>query len=191
MNLFFEIFDYIKNIPNLPLLVLGFMLSVICTITDLKERKIYNSITGLGLLAGLALNYFLPNAGGLLFAFFGLLVGFGMFFPLYIVGACKAGDVKLSAALGACIGAWGIFIVVLFSLIWGGILSIIILMYKRKLISRLKMGMHLYNFIMLLFFSRKNAVRPDFENSIKIPLGITFLLGLITQFTLTNIYKLF
>jgi Flp pilus assembly protein protease CpaA len=42
---------------------------------------------------------------GLLFALAGFLVGFGLFFLMWILGVCGGGDVKLFAALGAWLGA--------------------------------------------------------------------------------------
>lgn len=41
---------------------------------------------------------------GLLFAVAGFLVGFGLFFVLWIFGVCGGGDVKLAAAVGAWVG---------------------------------------------------------------------------------------
>jgi prepilin peptidase CpaA len=45
-------------------------------------------------------------ADGLLFALAGFFVGFGIFFFMWIVGACAGGDVKLFAALSAWVGPY-------------------------------------------------------------------------------------
>jgi len=45
-------------------------------------------------------------ADGLLFALTGFLVGFGMFFLMWILGVCGGGDVKLFAAVGTWVGAY-------------------------------------------------------------------------------------
>ncbi len=92
--------------------------------TDLRTLKVPKSIT-MGLLsAGVIGNIIrgtwlgtqgyaawilpagpLPGAfDGLLFAIGGLLVGFGLFFVLWIGNVCGGGDVKLAAAVGAWIG---------------------------------------------------------------------------------------
>jgi Flp pilus assembly protein protease CpaA len=42
---------------------------------------------------------------GLLFALTGFLVGFGLFFVMWVLGACGGGDVKLFAAVGAWVGS--------------------------------------------------------------------------------------
>src|SRR5207248_1261453 len=43
-------------------------------------------------------------ADGLLFAAAGFLLGFAVFFVLWILGACGGGDVKIFAAVGAWLG---------------------------------------------------------------------------------------
>jgi prepilin peptidase CpaA len=45
-------------------------------------------------------------ADGLLFALAGFFVGFGIFFFMWIIGACAGGDVKLFAALSAWVGPY-------------------------------------------------------------------------------------
>lgn len=47
---------------------------------------------------------FLGALDGLLFALIGLVVGFFVFFAMWVLGAAGGGDVKLSAALGAWLG---------------------------------------------------------------------------------------
>jgi Flp pilus assembly protein protease CpaA len=48
----------------------------------------------------------LGAADGLLFALAGFLTGFGIFFLMWIVGACAGGDVKLFAAVSAWVGPY-------------------------------------------------------------------------------------
>jgi prepilin peptidase CpaA len=50
--------------------------------------------------------YWLGAADGLLFALAGFFTGFGIFFLMWIVGACGGGDVKLFAALSAWVGPY-------------------------------------------------------------------------------------
>jgi prepilin peptidase CpaA len=55
----------------------------------------------------------LGGLDGLLFSLTGFLVGFGVFFVMWVLGTCGGGDVKLLAALGAWLGpvlvVWVIF----------------------------------------------------------------------------------
>lgn len=60
---------------------------------------------GQGILVGLI--------DGLLFSLAGFLVGFGLFFVLWILGTCGGGDVKLCASVGAWVGPrYMVFLVV-------------------------------------------------------------------------------
>jgi prepilin peptidase CpaA len=49
-------------------------------------------------------NAFLGIADAFLFSLAGFAVGFGLFFVMFVLGACGGGDVKLMAALGAWVG---------------------------------------------------------------------------------------
>ena len=53
---------------------------------------------------------------GLLFALAGFLAGFALFFPLWMLGTCGSGDVKFFAALGAWLGPYLTFLVLLVTL---------------------------------------------------------------------------
>jgi prepilin peptidase CpaA len=53
---------------------------------------------------------------GLLFGLAGFAVGFTLFFPLWMLGTCGGGDVKFFAALGAWLGPYLTFLVLLVTL---------------------------------------------------------------------------
>jgi Flp pilus assembly protein protease CpaA len=54
---------------------------------------------------------------GLLFASAGLVVGFFTFFVIWILGGCGGGDVKLFAAIGAWVGPYLVFQILIASLV--------------------------------------------------------------------------
>src|SRR5262249_55788036 len=93
--------------------------------TDLRRMKVPKVLTLAALGAGVLFNLIrgpwlgaqgsgvwclgggsglLGASDGFLFALAGFLTGFGLFFLLWILGACGGGDVKLFAALGAWLG---------------------------------------------------------------------------------------
>lgn len=104
-------------------------------VTDLRSRRIPNRLV----LAGLAMAFFLhaasramathPLAG---FAWWsplaGILTGGLALMPLYLLRACGAGDVKLMAMVGAFLGAPAAFRAVLFTLLAGGVLSVVFML---------------------------------------------------------------
>ncbi len=54
---------------------------------------------------------------GLLFALAGAFTGFGLFFALWLLGFCGGGDVKLFTALGAWLGPYLLFLVMIVTMI--------------------------------------------------------------------------
>jgi len=102
-------------------------LMAIAAVVDLRKTRIPKGLTlsalALGVLFSVARGAWLGASGqvqrvlwlpvennlwlgaldGLLFAFVGFLLGFALFFVMWILGTCGGGDVKLFAALGT----WG------------------------------------------------------------------------------------
>ena len=107
---------------------------------DLKYNKIPNLLNFP--LAGIALIYHTIFFGldGLLFSGAGLLLGTAIFLPFYIFGGMGAGDAKLMGAVGAVVGAKGVFISALLTAIYGGLYAVFVLLiysrYGRALVSR-------------------------------------------------------
>jgi prepilin peptidase CpaA len=91
--------------------------------TDLRERRIPNGLTVSGLvvallLAGVAERGF-PGSS-LAGAGLALLVSF----PLVVLGGLGAGDAKLLTAVGAFVGAGGLFPVLIYGALAGGALAV-------------------------------------------------------------------
>jgi prepilin peptidase CpaA len=104
---------------------------------DIRWRRIPNWLTLPSLVIGLALNYFLYGTGtlstpGLASAFIGVLLAMLLNFPLYLLHARGAGDVKLLAALGALIGWRDWLAVFILSGIIGGILAVVLMLAKGR-----------------------------------------------------------
>jgi prepilin peptidase CpaA len=67
----------------------------------------------------------LGGLDGLLFSLTGVLVGFGVFFGMWVLGTCGGGDVKLFTALGAWIGWWLMLHVMLASVVFLAVMILI------------------------------------------------------------------
>jgi len=98
--------------------------------TDLHSGLIPNRLTfsamGLALLA----HAWLGGFPGMLFSLAGLGTGFGLFLLLYIAGSIGAGDVKLMAAVGAIVGAYGALVSGILSIMVGGIYALGAMCYQ-------------------------------------------------------------
>ena len=89
--------------------------------TDIRTHRISNTLSLLGLVAGLALQFLGHGLQGVTSGLLGAGVGLGCFAPFYLLRAMGAGDVKLLAAVGAVLGPQGAFFAALFSLLAGGL----------------------------------------------------------------------
>lgn len=103
---------------------------------DLKSRRIPNWLVLVGLVASLILQITFSSFNSF-HSFkdwvYGLLVGFGLFLPLYMLRAMGAGDVKLMAMVGSFLDPGSAIGVVLTTLVVGGVLSIAVALWNGVL----------------------------------------------------------
>lgn len=91
-------------------------------VSDLRTRRIPNVLTGLLAAAGVA--YTLAAGRGLAHGIGGILVGFVIWVPFWLLGWLGAGDVKLVAAAGAWLGPWATVEASVVAALVGAVLSI-------------------------------------------------------------------
>ena len=113
--------------------VLLLMLVAASGFFDLKERKIPNKITFMGILIGILFNIITAGWLGLLQSILGMFAGLAIFFIPFVMGGMGAGDVKLMGAIGALMGWQFSVMTALYSAIVGGIMVLIHLLYTGKL----------------------------------------------------------
>ena len=128
-----------KFLPWLPVLLLGLLL-FLAVWSDVKSRLISNKLIFLGAFIGITLQSLIPSGAGLfndpfgglglLISIAGLCVGLIILIPLYALGAMGAGDAKLMAMIGAFVGPQAIIKVALLSLISGGLLAVVVSIWK-------------------------------------------------------------
>ena len=104
-------------------------------VVDLRSRRVPNTLV----LAGIAVAFVShassialgrpPLAGPAWWApLAGMAAGFAMLLPLYLLRATGAGDVKLMAMVGAFIGAPTVLTATLYTLLAGGVLSMMFML---------------------------------------------------------------
>ena len=102
--------------------------------TDLRARRIPNWLVLVAVGLALPVQCYLHGAGaGLREWLLGMLTGGCLFLPLYALRAMGAGDVKLMGAIGAFVGPWAVFKIVLLTFIVGGIWALILIVAGRKM----------------------------------------------------------
>ena len=156
--------------------------------SDLRERRIPNTLVLLALLAGLTLNTFgpangreglfsyFPGALGPLTALAGALTGLGLLLPLYALRAMGAGDVKLLAALGAFAGPQETLSLLLTIFVAGGLLAVLRMAIKRNARPVLR------NVALAMgSVARRDAPRfdPATQSVDRMPFALAFATGLL------------
>ena len=108
-------------------------LVAVAMVYDLHARRVPNWLTAAGVAVALPVQIALHGfSSGSLWWLGGLLTGGLMFVPPYLMRVMGAGDVKLMAAVGAFCGALGAFETALAAAIVGGVLSLTVMLRKRR-----------------------------------------------------------
>lgn len=116
--------------PSSIQLALVLAVLVAAVVADLRTRKVPNLIGLGGCALGLACGAVLGDWAGFLFSGAGLLVGFALLLPLYILKGMGAGDVKLMAATGSFLGPAITLDAVLYTFLAGGLLALIVVVHS-------------------------------------------------------------
>ena len=95
------------------------------TYVDLRQRRIPNWLTGALLLSGLVQSFLAWHTLGPGRCPLGMAAGFALTFPLFVIRAAGAGDVKLLTALGAWLGPASILAVFVLEKILGLVIVLI------------------------------------------------------------------
>ncbi|MFC1851946.1 prepilin peptidase [candidate division CSSED10-310 bacterium] len=160
------------------------LLLVINGTTDLVRNKLYNAVNFPAIVLGILVNI-LWGLDALQFSIIGLVIGFGLFFIVFLIGsgAMGGGDVKFMAAVGAIgiprfqesVGGYPFILWASFySALVGGLIAIIAMIAKGRLIYSLK-NVARTTFTFLLPFLKTVPLKP--EDSIKVPFGFGIAVG--------------
>src|SRR5580704_3971926 len=103
------------------------ILTLVAAGFDIRYRRIPNWLVLAGIVAGFVWNLYSSSWSGLGHAAAGLGLGFALYFPLYLLRARGAGDVKLLAAVGAIVGPMNCFWVFLLTALLGGAIAMVVL----------------------------------------------------------------
>jgi len=110
----------------LPLLVMV----TLCAVTDIWTHRIPNIILWPALTLVFFANSLLAGLPEVLDCALGLFFGLAVLFPLYFVGGTSAGDVKLLGVVGAFLGTNGVIIAGVATVIFGGVLGLLFIVWR-------------------------------------------------------------
>lgn len=108
------------------------LLLSLAVITDVTHRKIPNLLIVSGLVTALIGQLFLAGGQGWQAWLLGMLAGFAVFLPLYLLRGMAAGDVKLMMVVGGFLGFPLVLTAALYCYAAGGIMAIIIVLAKGR-----------------------------------------------------------
>lgn len=121
-------------------ILLGILVAI-AAVYDIRYRRIPNWLVLAGIIVGFLWNVVAAPGGagtgsqvslGLGRAAAGLGLGFILYFPLYLLRARGAGDVKLLAAVGSITGPVNCFWVFLLTAILGGLIAMVLLLFRGR-----------------------------------------------------------
>jgi prepilin peptidase CpaA len=157
------------------------VLLVTAALFDYRTHRIPNWLVLSGALFGLGYNMVFPPTihAGLLWPLAGLAVGFFVFLPLYMLGTMGAGDVKLMAMVGAFIGPYDMVWTLIYTLIAGGILSIVYVLATGTAgrLFRNVRDIFLLNFLNLMSHTAPDLRMDEHGSAGKMPYGIAIACG--------------
>lgn len=113
-----------------PIAVLLLSLTAAAAFFDLRSRRVPNWLSLAGCASGLAANTTLSGWSGVRNSALGLGLGFALYFPLWLLGARGAGDVKLLAAAGSMIGPGDTFVLFVLASLLGGVLALALVLVR-------------------------------------------------------------
>lgn len=149
--------------------------------TDARKGIIPNILTFSFMIVGILYHLINNGVSGLIFSLFGLIVGFVVLFILYVIGAVGAGDVKLFCAIGAISGVEFLLYSCMYSIIYAGIIGIIIIIIKKEVIKRLfSTADYIFNILLIGNFKEKNNFNKN--QSLRFPFMYAVMPGVLTSY---------
>ncbi|MFC9707130.1 prepilin peptidase [Paenibacillus sp. NPDC056933] len=147
-------------------------------VTDVRSMKIPNRLTVPVTAAGFLAHIIWGGWEGFLFSAVGFSVGFGVLLLMYMIGAVGAGDVKLFGGMGAWTGlVFGIHVII-YSVLYAGVIGLVILLFRRDSAKRIRgMAGNLTGFFMLGSLKLVNK-----EKTLKFPFMLAVLPGFISAY---------
>lgn len=154
------------------MMVYGFVIAAV--ITDWRFQKISNRLIVVGLTTGLIRRLLLEGAKGLFIGAIQISLPVIILYPLFLIGALGAGDIKLFSLIGGFVNFKELTVCVIAAFVIGAVWSLLKLIFNGFLVQSVKQGIvYLWNFL--------RGVRKTYpeEDNHTIPFSLAVLGGLI------------
>jgi len=117
-----------------PRTVVLFCLLAYAAVIDVRTHRIPNRLVLSGLAFGFIYSAFVPFWGhhGFMWSLGGAAIGFGFFFPLWLLRMMGAGDVKLMAMVGSLLGMDAVQMALISTFAAGGMFALAFSLRHRK-----------------------------------------------------------
>ncbi len=153
---------------------MAFAFSLVGGMHDLFTKKIPNWLTLPAIVLGLVAQVWLFSLGGAVNGVLGVLIGFGLYFPIYALGYMGAGDVKLLMVIGAWTGWRFCFYVAIGAVVIGALYALVEIIYRGRLWAVIR---NIYFFLRALFVPGLVAEPLRLDKDRKFAFGICLALS--------------
>ncbi len=144
-------------------------------ITDIRRGVVKNYVTIPSLLIGLVLGLSTGELTVFRDSLFGALLPFLLLLPFFAAGALGAGDIKLLCGIGGLMGTSFILSCMLYASIIGGLMALVIMLYRKSLMGRLS---YLFNYVVAyMLHGYPGAYSQNRGGEEKLPLALAIGLG--------------
>jgi prepilin peptidase CpaA len=167
------------------LLLIASALAITAALLDVHQHRIPNWLTLPGIGLGVGLRWALFGWKGLGSGVFGCLFAGGIMFLFYFVRAMGAGDVKLMAAIGSLVGLRYAVSVLLGTAIFGGILGIVYVVYRRRIAVTFRNVGSVLRFHAWAGLQAHPKFNLDNPAALRMPYGMAIALGTLYAFLTT------
>lgn len=144
------------------------ILTILAVYHDIKSYKIKNYIIITGYISGLAINIRRVGLLNIYAYLLALVLPLLILFPLFLIKALGAGDIKFFSVVGSYLGVYAVLKIIVISFFIGGVISIIYLIRTKSFLGRIN---HLTSYIFKVKELNKYMVntREISVKNIKIP----------------------
>jgi len=150
---------------------------------DVRTYRIPNYLTLGTALAGFLFQGAIYGWGGVANGVLGLLLGFFLLLPPYLLGGLGAGDVKALAALGVWLGPGLTLVLFCYMALAGGLIALGVIIYKGLFWVYLKRGWHwLLSWVLFRAAGEAPAIDLSQAPAKGIPYGVAMALGMVALF---------